>query len=70
MVCDGSASHYLGMLAATMERWDDAEQHFQEALAMNARIGARPWLAYTQHQYARMLLARHQPGGPTRQPLC
>ena len=42
VVCYGSASHYLGMLAATMERWDDAEQHFQEALAMNARIGARP----------------------------
>ena len=29
---------------------------------MNARIGARPWLAYTQHQYALMLLARNQPG--------
>ncbi len=29
---------------------------------MNARIGTRPYLAYTQHQYARMLLARNQPG--------
>ena len=25
---------------------------------MNARMGARPWLAHTQHDYARMLLAR------------
>ena len=29
---------------------------------MNARMGARPWLAHTQHQCAVMLLARHQPG--------
>ena len=36
--------------------------HFEDALAMNARMGARPWLAHTQHQYAVMLLARHQPG--------
>ena len=25
---------------------------------MNARMGARPWLAHTQHDYARMLLTR------------
>jgi len=50
------------MLAAVMERWEDAAQHFGDALAMNARMGARPWLAHTQHQYAVMLLARHQPG--------
>jgi DNA-binding NarL/FixJ family response regulator len=25
-------------------------------------MGARPWLAHTQHQYAVMLLARNQPG--------
>jgi DNA-binding NarL/FixJ family response regulator len=62
VVCYGSASHYLGMLAATMEHWDDAARHFQDALAMNARIGARSYLAYTQHQYARMLLARNRPG--------
>jgi DNA-binding NarL/FixJ family response regulator len=50
------------MLAATMAQWDAAEQHFEDALVMNARIGARPWLAHTQHQYALMLLARNQPG--------
>ena len=61
-VCYGAASRYLGMLAATMERWEDAVQHFEDALVMNARMGARPWLAHTQHQYAVMLLARHQPG--------
>ena len=60
--CYGAASRYLGMLTATMERWEEAAQHFEDALAMNARMGARPWLAHTQHQYAVMLLARNQPG--------
>jgi DNA-binding SARP family transcriptional activator len=54
----GSASRYLGILAATRRRWDEAGVHFEDAVAMNARMGARPWLALTQHDYARMLLAR------------
>jgi hypothetical protein len=28
---------------------------------MNDRIGARPWLAHTQEDYARLLLARGDP---------
>src|SRR5262245_25372190 len=48
------------MLAATMSHWNVAKRNFAEALAMNARMGARPWLAHTQHEYARMLLARGQ----------
>jgi DNA-binding CsgD family transcriptional regulator len=66
VACYGAASRYLGMLAATMARWDEAEQHFQEALAMNTRTGARPWLAHTQHDYAIMLLARGQPEDRTQ----
>jgi DNA-binding NarL/FixJ family response regulator len=45
-----------------MSRWRAAAQHFEDALAMNARMGARPWLAHTQHEYAQMLLARNQTG--------
>jgi predicted ATPase/class 3 adenylate cyclase/DNA-binding CsgD family transcriptional regulator len=60
--CYGAVSRYLGLLAATMERWEEAAQHFEDALAMNTRMGARPWLAHTQHEYAKMLLARNQPG--------
>ncbi len=52
------SSRYLGLLASTMERWGDAERHFRRALEVNERIGARPWLAHTQEDYARMLLAR------------
>ena len=55
----GSAARCLGVLAATMQRWHDAERHFEDAMAMNARIGARSWLASGQVDYARMLLARH-----------
>jgi DNA-binding CsgD family transcriptional regulator len=58
----GAAARYLGMLAATMSRWEDAQRHFEDALAMNVRMGARPWLAHTQYQYAIMLLARSHPG--------
>jgi len=58
----GAVSRYLGILAATMGRCDDAQRHFEDALAMNERMGARPWLAYTQNDYARMLIARNRPG--------
>jgi DNA-binding SARP family transcriptional activator len=57
----GSVSRYLGMLAATAKRSQDAERHFDDALAMNASMGARPWLAHTQLDYAEMLLARDGP---------
>ena len=57
----GSVSRYLGLVATTTERWSAAEQHFEAALAMNARMGARPWLAHTQRDYAGMLLARARP---------
>jgi class 3 adenylate cyclase/tetratricopeptide (TPR) repeat protein len=60
--CYGAASRYLGLLAFTMSHWEAAEGHFKDALEMNARIGAKPWLAHTQHEYAEMLLARGQPG--------
>ena len=33
---------------------------------MNERMGARPWLAKTQHDYAQMLLARDDAGDRTR----
>jgi predicted ATPase/DNA-binding CsgD family transcriptional regulator len=57
--CLGSASHYLGLLAATMSRWEEAEAHFQDALGMHIKMGAKPWLVHTRYEYARMLLARH-----------
>jgi tetratricopeptide (TPR) repeat protein len=54
----GAASRFLGQLAATMGRWQEAESHFDQALDMNARMGAKPWLAHTQFRYAHMMLER------------
>jgi tetratricopeptide (TPR) repeat protein len=61
-----STSRALGLLAALLGRYEDAERHFEEALRMNARMGARPWVAQTEHDYARMLAARGEPGDRER----
>jgi DNA-binding CsgD family transcriptional regulator len=66
LICCGSADRYLGLLCATMSRWSKAEQHFEVALAMNARIGAHAPLAHTKHDYAAMLLAREAAGDRQR----
>ena len=60
VICLGSMAQRLGLLCATMSRWAEGEAHFEAALDRNARIGARPWLAHTQRQYAGMLLTRDQ----------
>ena len=57
-VCLGATSRFLGQLAATLSKWDDAETHFKHALELNARMNATPWLAHTRYQYARMLIRR------------
>ncbi|HEY8173410.1 MAG TPA: AAA family ATPase [Dehalococcoidia bacterium] len=62
VIADGSASRSLGELAATMNRWDDAERHFDDACKYNDRTGARPWLAITQLSYAEMLNDRAADG--------
>lgn len=61
-ISTGAVARYLGLLATTLERWDDAQAHFEHARAINERIGARPWLAHTYDDYARMLIARGGPG--------
>jgi tetratricopeptide (TPR) repeat protein len=66
VVCHGALSRYLGALAATMERWDEAARHFEDALTVNARMAAHPWVAHTRYQYAAMLLARGQPSDRDR----
>ena len=62
----GSVSRYLGLLASTIGHRTDAAQHFEDALVMNERLGARPWIAHTQHDYARMLIARDLRGDRER----
>ena len=56
--CYGSVSYYLGLLATLLQRWDAAEQHFTDALAMHERMGARPFAAHTRFAWADMLVKR------------
>jgi class 3 adenylate cyclase/tetratricopeptide (TPR) repeat protein len=52
IVCHGSAAHYLGILAATIGRTDDAARHFTDAIEMHERMGALPYLAHSLREYA------------------
>jgi DNA-binding winged helix-turn-helix (wHTH) protein len=51
----GSCEHWLGLLAALLGKRDAAVAHYEAALAMNAKIGARSALARTSIAYARLL---------------
>jgi DNA-binding SARP family transcriptional activator/tetratricopeptide (TPR) repeat protein len=62
----GAVARYLGILGTALERWEDAESHFAQALELNAKMAARPWVAHTEENFARMLLARGEPGDADR----
>jgi hypothetical protein len=64
--CNGAASRLLGILATARRSWDVAEEHFLEAQALHARMGARPWEARTSVAFAEMLLARRRRGDKAR----
>jgi len=59
---NGSVERFLGLLAATLGRYDDAARHFEAAIDFDRRLGARPLLARAQVEYARTLLDRGAPG--------
>ena len=54
--CAGSASRHLGLLADLLGKRKQAVAHFEAALEMNERMRARPWVARTQVELARVLL--------------
>ena len=61
LLSHGSNGYPAGLLASCLGRWEDAERHFEHALAVNERLGARPYLVRTRHAYAQMLLDRNAP---------
>jgi hypothetical protein len=65
-VCLGSVGHYLGLLETTLGRFDRAETDFAAAAAASAALPAPTWLARTRLEWARMLLARREPGDAER----
>jgi DNA-binding winged helix-turn-helix (wHTH) protein/tetratricopeptide (TPR) repeat protein len=58
----GALSRSLGLLCATLERFDAAERHFEEARAANWRAGARLWKAETLCDHAELLRRRDASG--------
>jgi tetratricopeptide (TPR) repeat protein len=62
----GVVDRYLGLLAETIGRSDDAERHLYEAVRLNEKTGARPWAAHAGADLARLLRARAIPGDVDR----
>jgi DNA-binding SARP family transcriptional activator/tetratricopeptide (TPR) repeat protein len=55
--CRGAVSRYLGLLAATLGRREEAAAHFEHAMAMNEGMGFAPFAARTREDYERTLSA-------------
>jgi DNA-binding winged helix-turn-helix (wHTH) protein/tetratricopeptide (TPR) repeat protein len=58
--CWGSVDLWAGRLAARRGDASAAARHFTAAREMNARIGARPWLAWSEYELARLVAARQR----------
>ena len=54
----GSVELYLGLMAATAARWEEADRHFTSARAIHERLRSPPWEAHTDYEHGRMLMAR------------
>ncbi len=58
----GAVDRYLGLLARTVDRLDEAERHLRAAITFNEQMGARPWVAHCQHDLAGVLRRRGRAG--------
>jgi DNA-binding SARP family transcriptional activator/tetratricopeptide (TPR) repeat protein len=56
--CPGAVDRYLGQLAATLERWEEAEARYEIAVRVEESLCAPPLLARTRYWYGRMLVER------------
>jgi predicted ATPase/class 3 adenylate cyclase len=62
----GPVTHDLGLLATVLGRYDEADEHFAEAVELQDRIGARGTLVHSRIEWARMLLRRARPDDTVR----
>ena len=60
--CLGSVALFLGILDATLGRFDEAQRHFELAGKLNEKMGAAPMLALGLTQQSAMLVSRNGPG--------
>ncbi|MFH5210718.1 AAA family ATPase [Antrihabitans sp. NCIMB 15449] len=58
LFCSGSMARVIGDMARTCGRLDDAVDEYRRAIDMDARIGARPYLALSRLGLARTLMQR------------
>jgi tetratricopeptide (TPR) repeat protein len=52
--CEGAVARFLAVLAASLGRFDEAERHFEHALARNTALGAPALVAETRAAWAAM----------------
>jgi tetratricopeptide (TPR) repeat protein len=57
----GAVDRYLGLAAMTVGDLQAAERYLRDAVVLNTRIGAQPWVARAQADLASLLSARDQP---------
>ena len=61
-ICGAPVSDALGVAATTLGRWDEARTYFDDAIAQETRMGARPRIAWTLCSHAQMLQTRAHAG--------
>jgi class 3 adenylate cyclase len=59
---NGSVAGYLGLLASTLGRHEDAGAHYSEACGVHERMGAVYWLAVNRLDWASMYARRNHAG--------
>ena len=62
----GAVAHYLGLLAHALDRDDDADRWFGQALALHESMEAPFFVASTQTAWAELLTDRDKPGDARR----
>jgi hypothetical protein len=58
----GPVDRYVALLKGTLDRLEEADQHFAAAAELADRMGSQPWLARTQIEWADLLERRGRVG--------
>jgi hypothetical protein len=67
IICEGSVARFLGLAALAAGDCERATAHLETALLHNQRLGALPWVAWTQWDLARLYQQVGERGERARQ---